>query len=193
VVLAGKASKIFLRSGEARKDYAGQQHCVSAVFSLHGEVRCNILKGHWHEKSVSNKHIGGCLSPSIGAASDRPFKIYDFQQHRSIDVKIFLLVALDRKLIWYPLQGSTFCLLSGVLSLVWGLPTGVYNLTSGCHGDSRSVNFSHPVFSPTGGASKMYKPAFFLVICGLPQVFYRDLRPATIAYSGEQRISFVFI
>jgi hypothetical protein len=23
------------------------------------------LKGHWHEKSVSNKHIGRCLGPSV--------------------------------------------------------------------------------------------------------------------------------
>jgi hypothetical protein len=28
-----------------------------------------VLKTHWHEKSVSNKYIGGCIRPSIWAAT----------------------------------------------------------------------------------------------------------------------------
>jgi hypothetical protein len=48
---------------------------------------------------------------------------------RSIDVKIFLPVAPDRKLIWYSVRGSTFWLISGMpttdfngmLSATWKL------------------------------------------------------------------------
>jgi hypothetical protein len=57
---------------------------------------------------------------------------------------------------------------------------GENNLTSGCHGDSNTANFSPPVCSPTGEAGK---DNFFPVICGLPRVFSIDLRLATIAYS----------
>jgi hypothetical protein len=50
------------------------------------------FKGHWHKKSVSNKLIGRCLTPSI---------ITVFKNVRSIDVEIFLTVAPDCRLIWF--------------------------------------------------------------------------------------------
>jgi hypothetical protein len=34
--------------------------------------------------------------------------------HRFVDVKIFSPVALDRRLIWYPVRGSTIWLISGM-------------------------------------------------------------------------------
>jgi hypothetical protein len=33
----------------------------------------------------------------IKQISDRPFKSYDFYHHRSLDVKIFLLIARDQR------------------------------------------------------------------------------------------------
>jgi hypothetical protein len=47
--------------------------------------------------------------------SNLPFKSYDFLQHRSIDVFIFLPVAPDRKLIWYGTSGGGFNFLIDVL------------------------------------------------------------------------------
>jgi hypothetical protein len=70
---------------------------------------------------------------------------------------------------------------------------GKSNLTSSCHRDSKTANFSFPVCSPTGEAGKNVQTGFFLVICGLSQAFFRDLRSATIIYSGVQRIKFLFI
>jgi hypothetical protein len=40
--------------------------------------------------------------------SDHPFKSYDFKNLRSIDVKIFLPLAPDHRLIYYPVRGSLF-------------------------------------------------------------------------------------
>jgi hypothetical protein len=67
---------------------------------------------------------------------------------------------------------------------------GESNLTSGCHEDSKTADFSLPVCSPHEWQVKMYKPVFFLVICGVPQAFSRDLQSATIVCSGVQRINF---
>jgi hypothetical protein len=73
--------------------------------------------------------------------------------------------------------------------MVCGLPPGDYNLTSGCHGDSNTADFSPPVCSPTEEAGKNVQTGF-LVICGLPQAFSRDLRTVTNVYNGEQRVNF---
>jgi hypothetical protein len=86
--------------------------------------------------------------------------------------------------------GSTFSLISGMPTpVVYGLLLGEHNLTSGCHGHSMTANFSPPVCSPTGEAGKNVQTGF-IVICGMPQTFSRDLRPATIVYSEGQRIKF---
>jgi hypothetical protein len=48
------------------------------------------------------------------------------------------------------------------------LPRGDYNLTSGCHGDSMSANFSPPVCSPTGEAGKNAETGFMRCFSELP-------------------------
>jgi hypothetical protein len=77
--------------------------------------------------------------------------------------------------------------------VVCGLPPGYYNFTSGCHGISKPANFSPPVYSPTGEASKNVPTGFFRIICGLPPAFYRDLRSATIVIGGENYKSSIYI
>jgi hypothetical protein len=62
--------------------------------------------------------------------------------------------------------------------MVCRLPPGDYNMTSGCHGDSKTANFSLPVCSPTREAGKNVQTVFFWCsaachrlfpeICGLP-------------------------
>jgi hypothetical protein len=71
-------------------------------------------------------------------------KRYELQNVRSVDVKIFLPVAPDRRLIWYTVRDPTFWLIAVCPRPIWvvcGLPPGYYNLTSGCHGICSPPNF----------------------------------------------------
>jgi hypothetical protein len=98
------------------------------------------LKGHWHEKSVSNKHLAfqafHVSRYYIQNFSDRPFKSYDFSNVLSIEENICLLMTPDRRLFWYSVRGSPFdsfpeC--SCPIFVVCGLLPGENNLPSGCH------------------------------------------------------------
>jgi hypothetical protein len=70
--------------------------------------------------------------------------------------------------------------------VVSGLLPGENNLTTSCHRDSKSANFSTSACSFTEEAGKNLQTGFFGIICGLPQAFYRDLRPATIVIVGAK-------
>jgi hypothetical protein len=39
----------------------------------------------------------------------------------------------------------------------------------------------------------MYKPGFFRVICGLPQAFYKDMRPATFFIVGAKDLIYFYL
>jgi hypothetical protein len=66
----------------------------------------------------------------------------------------------------------------------YGLLPGENNLTTGCHKERKTTNFSPPVCSLADEAGENVQTGFIRVICGLPQAFYRDLRPATIVIVG---------
>jgi hypothetical protein len=87
--------------------------------------------------------------------SDRPFKRYDFLNVRSVDVKIFLPVATNRKVILYHICASP-------ILVVCGLLPGESNLTSVCQWDSKPAYFSSPGCSLTDEAVKTQKQ----VLCG---------------------------
>jgi hypothetical protein len=65
--------------------------------------------------------------------------------------------------------------------MICGLPPEDYNLTSGCHRNSKTVNFSPPASSPIEDAGISVQTGYFLVISGLPQAVSRDQRAATMA------------
>jgi hypothetical protein len=91
------------------------------------------LKG-WYEKSLANKHFGGCIRSSISAATTFKknclvvrLKDTIYKMLILLMLKIFLPVDPDRRLIWYPVRGPTFWLKSdmpkphssGVWSATW--------------------------------------------------------------------------
>jgi hypothetical protein len=118
--------------------------------------------------------------------SDRPFKSYNFWQHCS---KILLPVALDRRLIWYPVRGSTFWLISG-------LPTPDfsedYSLNSGCYGDRKTAICSPPDCSPIGEVGKNFTNRFFLVICSFATGFSQRYAACHRRKQWRQKIKLYF-
>jgi hypothetical protein len=56
-----------------------------------------------------------------------------------------------------------------LILVMCGLSPGDYNLTSGCHGESKPTNFSLPVCFPTGEAGKNARNQPYVVFSELPQ------------------------
>jgi hypothetical protein len=137
------------------------------------------LKGHWHEKGVSNNALGLQYEPQLylkhflSSVSKLRFVIASFYLCTcgpGPQIKLKPGAWLNF-LILYPVCPRP-------ILMVCGLPPGYCNLTSGCHGDSKTANFSPRVCSPTGEAGRNVQTGFFLWsavwhrlfpdICGLP-------------------------
>jgi hypothetical protein len=102
------------------------------------------LKGHWQVKSVSNKHLEGCLRPAIWAANIfKNFLIlylnYTIFNYQPYDVKMCLPVAPDRRLIH---------LQSGAVSVIDKL------FSSGRRPHTTKIGCGH-----TGNDSKIWTPS----------------------------------
>jgi hypothetical protein len=146
---------------------------------MHRKILClfintRALKG---QKSVSNKHIGGCLRLSIWAANIfknflivrlivRIFKRFVPSMWKSFYLSPRTADYIDTRCGAQLFDRSAVC--PRPILVMCGLPSGGYNLTSGCHGNIIPANFSFPVCSSTGEASKNAETSFMLCFSELP-------------------------